>query len=88
MPDQLTYHSQVIDHLGIVAGLFDEPTSQHMSPRLPLLQRNDEAFGRALETLSTTGVTELYSILAATAAERMVLAPCWVHLDPTSVRGE
>jgi hypothetical protein len=24
MPDQPTYHSQVIDHLGLVAGMFDE----------------------------------------------------------------
>ena len=24
MPDQPTYHSQVLDHLGLVAGMFDE----------------------------------------------------------------
>jgi Domain of unknown function (DUF4277) len=24
MPDQPTYHSQILDHLGLVAGMFDE----------------------------------------------------------------
>jgi len=33
-------------------------------------------------------VTELYSLLAATAAERLGLAPRFVHLDTTSVHGD
>ena len=135
MPDQPTYHSQVIDHLGLVAGMFDElgmgeiidqatqqnpemrdltvgeavkamvlnglgfinqalylvprffqnkPTYQLISPRVSPQQLNDDALGRALDTLYAYGVTELYSLLAATAAERLGLAPRFVHLDTTS----
>jgi transposase len=135
MPDQPTYQSQVIDHLGLVAGMFDElgmgeiidqatqqnpemrdltvgeavkamvlnglgfinqalylvprffhnkPTYQLISPRVSPQQLNDDALGRALDTLYTYGVTELYSLLAATAAERLGLAPRFVHLDTTS----
>jgi len=135
MPDQCTYHSQVIDHLGLVAGMFDElgmgeiidqvtqqnpemrdltvgeavkamvlngrgfinqalylvprffhnkPTYQLISPRVTPQQLNDDALGRALDTLYAYGVTELYSLLAATAAERLGLAPRFVHLDTTS----
>jgi len=135
MPDQPTYRSQVIDHLGLVAGMFDElgmgeildqatqqnpemrdltggeavkamvlnglgfinqalylvprcfhhkPTYQLISPRVTPTQLNDDALGRALDTLYAYGVTELYSLLAATAAERLGLAPRFVHLDTTS----
>jgi transposase len=135
MPDQSMYHSQVIDHLGLVAGMFDElgigeiidqathqnpemrdltvgeavkamvlnglgfinqalylvprffhnkPTYQLISPRVTPKQLNDDALGRALDTLYAYGVTELYSLLAATAAERLGLAPRFVHLDTTS----
>ena len=102
MPDQPTYRSQVLDHLGLVAGMFDElgigdvldhatpqtpamrgltvgeavkamvlnglgfisqalslvprcfqptPTSRLISPRVTPAQLNDEALGRALDTL-------------------------------------
>jgi transposase len=136
MPDQPTYRSQVIDHLGLVAGMFDElgigeiidqatqqnpelrdltvgeavkamvlnglgfinqalylvprffhnkPTYQLISPRVTPQQLNDDALGRALDTLYAYGVTELYSLLAATAAERLGLAPRFVHLDTTSL---
>jgi transposase len=37
-----------------------------------------------LDTLYAYGVTELYSLLAATAAERLGLAPRFIHLDTTS----
>ncbi|HZA28528.1 MAG TPA: IS1634 family transposase [Gammaproteobacteria bacterium] len=135
MPDQPTYHSQVLDHLGLVAGMFDElgmgeiidqvtqqnpemrdltggeavnamvlnglgcinqalylvprffhnkPTYQLISPRVTPQQLNDDALGRALDTLYAYGVTELYSLLAAPAAERLGLAPRLVHLDTTS----
>src|SRR5918992_303383 len=130
-----TYRSQILDHLGLVAGMFDElgigdvldqatqqnpelrdltvgeavkamvlnglgfinqalylvprffhnkPTYQLISPRVTPKQLNDDALGRALDTLYAYGVTELYSLLAATAAERLGLAPRFVHLDTTS----
>ena len=136
MPDQPTYRSQVLDHLGLVAGMFDElgigdvidqatqqhpemrdlttgeavkamvlnglgwinqaldrvprffqnkPTYRLISPRVAPDQLNDDALGRALETLYADGVTELYSLLAATAAERLGLTPRFAHLDRTSV---
>ena len=135
MPDQPTYRSQVLDHLGLVAGMFDElgigdvldhathqnpemrdltvgeavkamvlnglgfisqalylvprffqhkPTSRLISPRVTPAQLNDDALGRALDTLYASGVTELYSLIAATAAERLGLAPRFTHLDSTS----
>ena len=102
MPDQPTYRSQVLDHLGLVAGMFDalrigdvldhairhnpemrdltvgeavkvmvlnglgfinhalylvprffqnKPTSRLISPRVAPAQLNDDALGRALDTL-------------------------------------
>src|SRR5262245_43436008 len=135
MPDQPPYRSQVLDHLGLVAGMFDElgigeiidqathqnpemrdltvgeavkamvlnslgfinqalylvprffdtkPTYQLVSPCVTSQQLNDDALGRALDTLYAHGVTELYSLLAATAAERLGLAPRCIHLDTTS----
>jgi transposase len=135
MPDHPTYRSQVLDHLGLVAGMFDElgigdvldqatqqnpemrdltvgeavkamvlnglgfinqalylvprffhnkPTYQLISPRVTPAQLNDDALGRALDTLYASGVTELYSLIAATAARRLGLAPRFAHLDSTS----
>jgi transposase len=135
MPDQPPYRSQVLDHLGLVAGMFDElgigeildqathqnpemrdltvgeavkamvlnglgfinqtlylvprffqnkPTSRLIAPRVIPAQRNDDALGRALDTLYDYGVTALYSLIAATAAKRLGLAPTFVHLDSTS----
>jgi transposase len=136
MPNQPAYRSQVLDHLGLVAGMFDElgigdvidqathqnpalrdltvgeavkavvlnglgvinqalylvprffhntPPSRLVSPRSAPEQLNDAALGRALETLYAHGVTELYSRMAATAAERLGLAPRFGPLDRTSV---
>src|SRR6266702_5448483 len=136
MPDQATYRSQVLDHLGLVAGMFDElgigdvidqatqqkpemrdltvgeavkamvlnglgfvnqalylvprffqnkPTSRLIAPRVVPEQLNDDALGRALDTLYDYGVTELYSLIAATAAKRLGLAPTFAHLDSTSL---
>src|ERR671931_567097 len=130
-----TYGSQILDHLGLVAGMFDElgigeiidqathqnpemrdltvgeavkamvlnglgfinqalylvprffqtkPTSRLISPRVTFEQLNDDALGRALDTLYVVGVTELYSLIAATAAQRLGLAPRFAHLDSTS----
>ena len=135
MPDQLPYRSQVLDHLGLVAGMFDElgigdvldqatqqnpemrdltvgeavkamvlnglgfinhalylvprffqnkPTSRLIAPRVAPAQLNDDALGRALDTLYAYGVTELYSLIAATAATRLGLTPSFAHLDSTS----
>lgn len=135
MPDHPTYHSQVLDHLGLVAAMFDElsigdtldqathqnpemrdltvgeavkamvlnglgfvnhalylvprffqhkPTSRLISPRVTPERLNDDALGRALETLYASGVTELYSLIAATAAKRLGLRPAYAHLDTTS----
>jgi len=130
------YRSQILDHLGLVAGMFDElgigevidratrhhpetrivttgdavkamvlnglgfvnqqlylvsrffqdqPTSRLLAPLLIEAQHlNDDALGRALDTLYAYGVTELYSLIAATAAERLGLASPFAHLDSTS----
>ena len=135
MPDQPTYRSQVLDHLGLVAGMFDElgigdvldqathqnpdmrdltvgeavkamvlnglgvtnhalslvpkffqntPPFRLIAPRVAPAHLNDDALGRALDTLYAAGVTELYSLIAATAAERLGLAPRFVPLDSPS----
>jgi transposase len=47
-------------------------------------QLNDDALGRALDTLYAHGVPELYSLIAATAAERLGLTSRFGHLDRTS----
>ena len=121
------YRSQILDHLGLVAGMFDElgigevidratrhhpetrivttgyavkamvlnglgfvnqqlylvqwffqdkPTSRLLAPLLIEAQHlNDDALGRALDTLYDYGVTELYSLVAD-----LQDGPC----DPTS----
>src|SRR5262247_4422639 len=135
LPKPPLYRTQIIDHLGLVAGMFDglgigdvldqathqdpemrdltvgeavkamvlnglgfinhalylvprffhnKPTSRLISPRVAPAQLNDDALGRALDTLYQYGVTELYSLIAATAAERLSLAPRFTHLDSTS----
>jgi transposase len=135
MADQPTYRSQVLDHLGLVAGMFDElglgdvidqatqqnpemrdltvgeavkamvlnglgfinqalylvprffqnkPTYRLISPRVVPAQLNDDALGRALDTLYDYGVTELYSLMAVTAAQHLGLRPTYTHLDSTS----
>jgi transposase len=135
MPDRPPYRRQVLDHLGLVAGMFDElgigdvldqatkhnpemrdltvgeavkamglnglgfinqalylvprffhnkPTYRLLSPRVAPEQLTDDALGRALDTLYDYGVTALYSLIAATAAKRLGLAPRFAHLDRTS----
>jgi transposase len=134
-PPPQPYRTQVLDHLGLVAGMFDElgigdvldqaahqnpemrdltvgeavkamvlnglgfinqalylvprffqnkPTFRLISPRVTPKQLNDDALGRALDSLYAAGVTELYSLIAATAAQRLGLAPRFAHLDSTS----
>jgi transposase len=116
------YRSQILDHLGLVAGMFDElgigavldqatqpypeirlvtvgnavkamvlnglgfvnqplylvplffqnkPTHRLIAPEIEAQHLNDDALGRALDTLYDDGVTELYSLIAVTAAERL-----------------
>jgi transposase len=135
MPDQPSSRRQVLDHLGLVAGMFDalgigdviaqathqnpalrdltvgeavkamvlnglglinqalylvprcfhtKPTDRLVSPRMAPEPLNDDALGRALETLYAHGVTDLYSLIASTAAERLGLAPRFGHLDSPS----
>jgi transposase len=63
----------------------DKPTSRLLAPLLIEAQHlNDDALGRALDALYNYGVTALYSLIAATAAERLGLAPRFAHLDSTS----
>jgi transposase len=62
----------------------NKPTSRLIAPRVTPAQLNDDALGRTLDTIYAAGVTPLYSLIAATAAERLGLAPRFAHLDSTS----
>jgi transposase len=66
----------------------NKPTHQLVSLRVAPAQLNDDALGRALDTLYAYGVTELYSLIAATAATRLGLSPTYTHLDTTSFHVE
>jgi hypothetical protein len=139
MPEPLSSRSQVLDHRGLVAGMFAElargevlaqathqnpalrdltggeavnamvltglgginparsrvprffqpkPTYRLIAPRVAPAQRNDDARGRTLETRSDDGVTQRYRLLAATAAERLGLAPRLTPLARPSFHGE
>src|SRR5438128_9327769 len=134
-PPPQPYRTKVLDHLGLVAGMFDElgiaevidkatqqnpemrlvtaghavkamalnglgfvnqqlylvphffqnkPTSRLIAPAIQASHLNDDTLGRALDTLYDFGVTALYSLIAATAAQRLGLAPTFAHLDSTS----
>lgn len=129
------YRTQVLDHLGLVAGMFEElgitdvidqatqqdpemrivtvghavtamvlnglgflnqqlylvphffqhkPISRLIAPGIQASHLNDDTLGRTLDTLYAVGVTELYSLIAATAARRLGLTPTFAHLDSTS----
>jgi hypothetical protein len=56
------------------------PTSQLMAPAIAGQHLNDDTPGRALDALYTYRVTELYRLIAATAAQRLGLTPTVVHL--------
>jgi len=134
-PKPQPYRTQILDHLGLVAGMFEElgitevidkatqqnpemrlvtaghavkamvlnglgfvnqqlylvphffhnkPLSRLIAPGIQASHLNDDALGRTLDTLYDYGVTELYSLIAATAAKRLGLAPTFTHLDSTS----
>ena len=130
-----TYRRRSFDHLGLVAGMFEErglgdvidkatqqnpemqivtagnavqamvlnglgfvnrrldlvpqffqhkPTSRLIAPALAPAHLHDETLGRALETRYDEGVTALYRLMAATAAQRLGLSPTLAHLESTS----
>jgi transposase len=134
-PEPPAYRTQVLDHLGLIAGMFEElgitevidkatqqdpelrivtaghavkamvlnglgfinqqlylvphffqnkPLSRLLAPGIQASHLNDDTLGRALDTLYAYGVTELYSLIATTAAQRLGLAPTFAHLDSTS----
>jgi transposase len=62
----------------------NKPLSRLIAPGIQASHRNDDTLGRALDTLYETGVTALYSLMAATAARRLGLTPTCSHLDTTS----
>jgi transposase len=129
------YQSQGLDHLGLVAGMFEElgmgavidqaiaqdmskrtvslgqavkamvrnglgfvnqqlylvprffqnkPLERLVGPRIQAEHLNDDVLGRALDALYEYGVTSLYSLIAAQAAQRLGLTSQVVHLDTTS----
>ena len=134
-PKPQQYRTQILDHLGLVAGMFEElgitevidratkqdpemrivtaghavkamvlnglgfvnqqlylvphffqnkPLSRLIAPGIQASHLNDDTLGRALDTLYAFGVTELYSLIAATAATRLGLTRTCSHLDTTS----
>src|SRR5919201_3301687 len=134
-PKPQPYRTQVLDHLGLVAGMFEElgitevidratqpdpemrivtvghavkamvlnglgflnqqlylvphffhnkPLSRLIAPGIQASHLNDDTLGRALDTLYETGLTELYSLIAATAARHLGLTSTFTHLDTTS----
>jgi len=62
----------------------NKPLSRLLAPGIQASHLNDDTLGRALDTLYDYGVTALYSLIATTAAQRLGLAPGFVHLDSTS----
>lgn len=130
-----SYRRQILDHLGLVAGMCDElgigavidqvtqqnpktrivtvgnavkamvlnglgfvnqplylvplffqhkPTHRLIVPGIETHHLNDDILGRALDTLYDYGVTDLYSLIAVTAATRLGVTPRFAPLDRTS----
>jgi transposase len=131
----LSYQSQILDHLGLVAGMFEElgigdvidhaipqdmtkrtvslghavkamilnglgfvnqqlylvpsffqnkPTERLVGPGIAAADLNDDVLGRSLDAFYAYGVTPLYSLIAARAAQRLGLTAQFAHLDTTS----
>jgi transposase len=59
-------------------------TARLMGPGLEAAHLHDAVLGRALEALYSAGVTPLYSLMAAQAAQRLGLTALCAHLDTTS----
>ena len=64
-----------------------KPRARLMAPGIPASPLTDDPRGRALDTLSAVGVTERYSLMAATAATRWGRTPTVTPLDTTRVQG-
>jgi|SRR5919112_1393447 transposase len=137
MSETETYKSETLEHLGLVAGMFDElgigelvdelvpqdlsqrkisvgqalkamvlnglgfanrrlylmpeffrnkPTERLVGAGISPEHLNDDALGKALDTLYAFGLTELYRMIARLAAERLGLGSgvATAHLDTTS----
>jgi transposase len=133
-PKPQQYRTQILDHLGLVAGMFEElgiaevieratqqdpemrmvtaghavkamvlnglgfvnhqldlvphffqnkPLSRLIAPGMQASHLHDDTLGRALDTLYAFGGTELYCLMAATAATRLGLTRTFNHLDTT-----
>jgi transposase len=66
----------------------NKPISRRMAPGIQASHLNDDTLGRALDTLYETGVTALYSLIAATAARRLGLTSTFSPLATTSFHGD
>src|SRR5215475_10025945 len=62
----------------------NKPLARLIAPGIQASHLNDDTLGRILDTLYEAGLTELYSLIAATAATRLGLTPTFTHLDTTS----
>jgi transposase len=62
----------------------NKPISRLLAPGIQASHLNDDTLGRALDTLYDFGVTELYCLIATTAATRLGLTRTFNHLDTTS----
>jgi transposase len=62
----------------------NKPLSRLIAPGIQARHLHDDPLGRALDTLYDYGVTEIYSLIAATAAMRLGLTPTFTPLDSTS----
>ena len=62
----------------------NKPLSRLIAPGIQASHLNDDTLGRTLDTLDDFGVTELYGLIAATAATRLGLTRMFRHLDTTS----
>jgi transposase len=62
----------------------NKPISRLIAPGIQASHLNDDTLGRALDTLYAAGLTALYSLIAATAAQRLGLTSTFRHLDTTS----
>jgi transposase len=65
-----------------------KPRARLIAPGIQASPLNDDTLGRALDPRSDFGVTELYCLIAATAATRLGLTRTCSHLDTTSVHGD
>ena len=75
----------VNQQLSLVPPFFPhQPLSRLIAPAMQASHLNDDTLGRALDTLYAYGVPELYSLIVATAAKRLGLAPTCTHLDSPS----